>query len=195
MPARDPKQVSRVPTGGPTGGPWLSLGCIAPASRAGRPARECCPARRGAQRPGTEDGHGHSVATARWADLLEGHQARCERHPSEAHHRKRDECCHQCPRAPWRQPRARTPTSSRRSEQDSWAPRRPACLRQRSHDCRLVVLVVAANPELERLPLIATLGYTVEDRVVAHQELDAAPPGSVGLVDGAILKGEDARSE
>jgi hypothetical protein len=53
------------------------------------------------------------------------------------------------------------------------------------------VLVAAANPGLERIALVAPLRHTVEDRVVAHQELDPAPCGRIGLVDGAVLKRED----
>src|SRR3954453_9580763 len=54
------------------------------------------------------------------------------------------------------------------------------------------VLVVAANPGLEGLALVASLRRAVEDRVVAHQELDAAEGGAVGLVDGAVLERERA---
>src|ERR1051325_5783018 len=47
----------------------------------------------------------------------------------------------------------------------------------------LFVFVVAADPELEPVSFIAAFGRAVEDPVVAHQELDAAAGGRVGLVD------------
>src|ERR1700733_8485415 len=50
------------------------------------------------------------------------------------------------------------------------------------------VLVMAANPGLERVALIASPRRPVQDRVVAHQELDPAARGRVGLVDGAALE-------
>src|SRR5271169_2024911 len=55
----------------------------------------------------------------------------------------------------------------------------------------LDVLVMAADPGLERVALVAPLRRPVEDRVVAHQELDPAPRGPIGLVDGAVLERED----
>jgi hypothetical protein len=58
---------------------------------------------RGSEEPddgGKEDGHGHGGrSAARWADLLEGREARCERHQREAHRPKREQGCHRCPRA------------------------------------------------------------------------------------------------
>ena len=40
-----------------------------------------------------------------------------------------------------------------------------------------LVLVVAANPELLRVALVASLGRAVEQRVEAHHDLDAAGVG------------------
>ena len=54
------------------------------------------------------------------------------------------------------------------------------------------VLVMAADPGLERLALVAAFGSPVEDRVVAHQELDPARRGRIGLVDGAAGEREGA---
>src|ERR1700733_13799046 len=54
------------------------------------------------------------------------------------------------------------------------------------------VLVMAANPGLERVALVASPRRPVQDRVVAHQELDPAARGRVGLVDGAVLEREAA---
>src|SRR4029453_6702080 len=54
-----------------------------------------------------------------------------------------------------------------------------------------VVLVVAAGPGLPCVALILALGRPVQDRVVAHQELDPTPGGRIGLVDDAVLEGED----
>jgi len=61
-----------------------------------------------------------------------------------------------------------------------------------SSSSALDVLVVAADPGLERIALVASLRRPVEDRVVAHQELDPAPGGRIGLVDGAAGEREDA---
>src|SRR5829696_8348897 len=55
-----------------------------------------------------------------------------------------------------------------------------------------VVLVVAAEPELPCVALVTALGHPVQDRVVAHQELDPAPGGRIGLVDDAVLECEGA---
>src|SRR6266571_3734961 len=55
------------------------------------------------------------------------------------------------------------------------------------------VLVVPADPQLKRVALVPPFGRPVEDPVVAHQELDAASPGPVGLVHGALV--EDERAE
>jgi len=51
---------------------------------------------------------------------------------------------------------------------------------------RVVVLVVAADPELKPIALVAAFRRTVEDPVVAHQELDSAVRSRVGVVDGAV---------
>src|SRR5215211_6156085 len=56
----------------------------------------------------------------------------------------------------------------------------------------LGVLVMAANPGLEGLPLIASLRRPVEDGVVAHHELDPAERGPIRLVGGVVLEGESA---
>src|SRR5262245_47387887 len=48
---------------------------------------------------------------------------------------------------------------------------------------RFAVLVVAVDPELEPIALVAALRRAVEDRVIAHQELNPAPGIRVGLVD------------
>src|ERR671936_34289 len=53
---------------------------------------------------------------------------------------------------------------------------------------------MAADPGLEPIALVAPPRHPVEDRVVAHQELDSAPPGRIGLVDGAVLECEGAHS-
>jgi hypothetical protein len=50
-----------------------------------------------------------------------------------------------------------------------------------------VVFVVAADLELEPIALVAAFRRPVEDRVVAHQELDPAAPGRIGLVAGWVL--------
>src|SRR4029453_19229154 len=55
-----------------------------------------------------------------------------------------------------------------------------------------VVLVVAAEPGLPCVALVSALGRPVQDRVVAHQELDPTPGGRIGLVDDAVLEGEDS---
>src|ERR1700733_14103418 len=56
----------------------------------------------------------------------------------------------------------------------------------------LDVLVMAADPGLERVALVASPRRPVEDRVVGHQELDPAARGRISLVDGAVLEGEGA---
>ena len=58
----------------------------------------------------------------------------------------------------------------------------------------LGVLVVAAEPELEPIVLVAALRRSVEDRVVAHQELEPAPPGRIGLVDDSVIQDEGAET-
>src|SRR6266566_9736941 len=57
-----------------------------------------------------------------------------------------------------------------------------------------VVLVMAANPELEPIGLVATFRRPVKDRVVAHQELDPTPPGRIALVDGPAIQDEGAEA-
>src|SRR5580704_3652284 len=56
----------------------------------------------------------------------------------------------------------------------------------------LDILVMAADPGLERFALAAPLRRPVEDRVVTHQELDPAACRRIGLVDGAVLDCEGA---
>src|SRR5258708_28787250 len=58
-----------------------------------------------------------------------------------------------------------------------------------------VVFVVAADPALEPIALVAAFRGPVEDRVVAHQELDPAAPGRIGVVDVAVVQNEDAEAE
>src|SRR5262245_57589571 len=55
----------------------------------------------------------------------------------------------------------------------------------------LGVFIMAADPGLERLALVASLRHPVEDRVVAHQELHPAPRGRIGLVDDTVVARED----
>src|SRR6187401_3502437 len=70
-----------------------------------------------------------------------------------------------------------------------WGNRRPGAQPPGS------VLVVAAEPEL---PVVRAFGAAlrgvVEDRVVAHQELQAAPRGRVRVVDHAVLEHERAEA-
>src|SRR4029450_10918084 len=56
------------------------------------------------------------------------------------------------------------------------------------------VLVVPADPELPRLALVAALRCAVEDRVVAHDELQSAPRRRVRVVDGAVISHERAEA-
>src|SRR5438874_6549143 len=58
-----------------------------------------------------------------------------------------------------------------------------------------VVLVVAADPELPSLALIASLRRPVKDPVVGHQELDPATGRRVGLIDDAVLAAEGGEAE
>src|SRR5262245_3287441 len=55
-----------------------------------------------------------------------------------------------------------------------------------------VVLVVPADPELPGRALVAALRCVVEDRVVAHEKLQAAPRRRVRVVDGAVVPYEGA---
>src|SRR6266508_2134596 len=59
---------------------------------------------------------------------------------------------------------------------------------------RWLVLVVPADPELERIALVAAFRHPVEDPVVAHQELDPARPGRIGVVDGPVIQDEGAEA-
>ena len=60
------------------------------------------------------------------------------------------------------------------------------------HASLAVVFVVAPEPGLPRIALVAAFRHPVEDRVVVHEELNPAPGGRVGLVDGAAGEREDA---
>src|SRR5438067_187934 len=60
--------------------------------------------------------------------------------------------------------------------------------------CGRRVLVVPTDPDLERVALVTALRCAVEDRVVAHQEVDPAPPGRIGMVDGPVVQGEGAEA-
>src|SRR5438128_2983435 len=57
-----------------------------------------------------------------------------------------------------------------------------------------LVLVVAADPELEPLALVAALRRAVQDRVVTHQELHTTRAGGIGVVDSPVVQGEDAEA-
>ena len=57
-----------------------------------------------------------------------------------------------------------------------------------------VVVVMAADPELEPIVLVAAFRRPVKDRVVAHQELEPTPPGLIGLVDDPVFQGEGAEA-
>src|SRR5215472_15932797 len=59
----------------------------------------------------------------------------------------------------------------------------------------VVVVLVAADPQLEGVALVPAFRRPVEDWVVAHQELDPARPGRVSLVDGPALQDEHAEAE
>src|SRR5262245_66341667 len=56
------------------------------------------------------------------------------------------------------------------------------------------VLVVSLNPEHRvwcgRIPLVAPIRGSVEDGVVAHQELNPSTCGGVGVVDGSVIEHE-----
>ena len=58
-----------------------------------------------------------------------------------------------------------------------------------------VVLVMAADPELPSLVLIAALRRPIEEPVVGHQELDPPTGRRVRLVDGPVLEREDGEAE
>src|SRR6267378_6644827 len=57
------------------------------------------------------------------------------------------------------------------------------------------VFVVAADPELPALVLIAPFRRPVEEPVVGHQELHPATGGRVRLVDGLVLERESGEAE
>src|SRR5512132_2910005 len=57
-----------------------------------------------------------------------------------------------------------------------------------------LVLVVPADPELPVRALVAALRCVVEDRVVAHQELQSTPRRRVGVVDDAVASYERAEA-
>ena len=61
-------------------------------------------------------------------------------------------------------------------------------------DSHGVVLVVAADPQLEPIVLVAALRRSVEDRVVAHQELEPTPPGRIAVVDDPVIQDEGAEA-
>jgi hypothetical protein len=64
----------------------------------------------------------------------------------------------------------------------------------RVHGFLGVVLVVGADPELEPIALVAAFRRPVEDRVVAHQELDPASSGRIGVVDDPVVQDEGAEA-
>ena len=51
-----------------------------------------------------------------------------------------------------------------------------------------------ADPHLKRIAFVAAFRSAVEDPVVAHQELDPASPGRIGVVDGAVIQDEAAEA-
>src|SRR6202012_880405 len=57
------------------------------------------------------------------------------------------------------------------------------------------VFVVAADPQLPSLALIASFGRSVKDPVVGHQELHSATGRRVGLVADPVLQGEGREAE
>src|SRR3954447_12610660 len=59
---------------------------------------------------------------------------------------------------------------------------------------RALVLVVPTSPRPGSVAFVASLRCPVEDRVVAHQELDAAGRGGVGLVHGPVIEDECAEA-
>ncbi len=87
--------------------------------------------------------------------------------------------------------RTRNDHSSRTPAERGCA-RRPGAVSAMISSSALRVLVMAADPGLERLPLVAPLRHPVEDRVVAHQELHPAPRGRIGLVDDPVSERENA---
>src|SRR3954454_21598095 len=59
---------------------------------------------------------------------------------------------------------------------------------------RILVLVVAAEPELPLCSFVPSKGCAVEDSVVAHQELQAAPSRRVDVIDGVAVSCEGAET-
>jgi hypothetical protein len=59
----------------------------------------------------------------------------------------------------------------------------------------IVVFVVASDPQLQPVALVAAFRCPVEDRVVAHQELDPAGAGRIGLADGPSSRAKTLKPE
>src|SRR3954454_2746053 len=59
---------------------------------------------------------------------------------------------------------------------------------------RILVLVVAAEPELPVCSFVPPHGRAVKDSVVAHQELQAAPGRRVDVIDGVAVSCEGAEA-
>jgi len=53
---------------------------------------------------------------------------------------------------------------------------------------------MGADPELKPVAFVAALRGTVEDRVVVHQELHAAIPCGIRVVDSSVIPGEGAEA-
>jgi hypothetical protein len=58
----------------------------------------------------------------------------------------------------------------------------------------VLVLVVSPNPDRGQIALVAPFGHPVEDRVVAHHELQTAVVCGVGVVYDAICQSKGARA-
>src|SRR6266566_5209048 len=99
----------------------------------------------------------------------------------------------------WRLPRSH-PTRGHRSLSHPSLGNRPSRRgaqedpRALPHPSLAVVFVVAADPELELVVLVAAFRRPVEDRVVAHQELDPASPCRIGVVDRPVVQDEGAEA-
>jgi hypothetical protein len=50
-----------------------------------------------------------------------------------------------------------------------------------------VIFVVAADPELEPVAFVSAIRRPVEDRVIAHQELNPAAASRIGVLDLAVV--------
>jgi hypothetical protein len=70
----------------------------------------------------------------------------------------------------------------------------PLSSRSLDNRTRLFVLIMGANPDLERVALVAAGGRPVENRVIGHQELDPASPCRIRVVDGPVLQDEHAKA-